>query len=177
MRKGAQVVEDIKKTTGNDKVEVMELDLTSLQSVRNFVDRFRATKLPIHVLICISSIRSPLSSLTRIINSAFDLGNAGIMACPYAKTMDGFESQFAVNRLAHFLLVRSLVPELEAGRPSRVVVVSSVANTFSGIHWKDIHWETTYDKWLAYGQSKTAHILFANQLNKLYASQGIQAHS
>ena len=61
------------------------------------------------------SIDSHLSSFTLIIDSAFDLGNAGIMACPYAKTIDGFESQFAVNHLAHFLLARSLVPELEAG--------------------------------------------------------------
>jgi WW domain-containing oxidoreductase len=52
MKKGAEVVEDIKKTTGNDKVDVMELDLTSLQAVRNFVDQFRARKLPINILIC-----------------------------------------------------------------------------------------------------------------------------
>ena len=52
MKKGAQVVEDIKKTTGNNNVEVMEMDLTSLQSVRNFVSQFRARKLPINILIC-----------------------------------------------------------------------------------------------------------------------------
>jgi NAD(P)-dependent dehydrogenase (short-subunit alcohol dehydrogenase family) len=56
MSKGAQVVDDIKKTTGNNKTEVMELDLTSLQSVRNFVNQFRARKLPINILICKSSI-------------------------------------------------------------------------------------------------------------------------
>ncbi|CAF2992074.1 unnamed protein product [Rotaria sp. Silwood2] len=155
MNRGAQVVEDIKKTTKNNQVEVMELDLTSLQSVRNFVNQFQARKLPINILIC----------------------NAGIMACPYSKTVDGFESQFGVNHLAHFLLTTSLLPELKAGKPSRVIAVSSLANKRSGIHWDDINWEKNYDKWLAYAQSKTANILFAKQLNRLYASEGIHAYS
>ena len=155
MNKGAQVVEDIKKTTGNNNVEVMHLDLTSLKSVREFVDTFRARNLPIHLLIC----------------------NAGIMACPYEKTVDGYESQFAVNHLAHFLLVTSLIPELKAGQPSRVIMVSSLANKRHGINWDDVHWEKNYDKWSAYGQSKTANILFAKQFDKLYASEGIHAYS
>ncbi|UJR16853.1 hypothetical protein I4U23_003752 [Adineta vaga] len=155
MNRGAQVVEDIKKTTGNTKVEVLELDLTSLKSVRTFVDQFRARKLPINILIC----------------------NAGIMACPYAKTVDGFESQFGVNHLAHFLLATSLLPELKPGKPSRVVMVTSVVSKFYGINFDDINWEKTYDKWLAYGQSKTANILCARQFNKLYASEGVQAFS
>ncbi|CAF1217681.1 unnamed protein product [Rotaria sp. Silwood1] len=155
MNKGAQVVEDIKKTTKNNQVEVMELDLTSLQSVRNFVKQFQGRKLPINILIC----------------------NAGIMACPYSKTVDGFESQFGVNHLAHFLLTTSLLPELKAGKPSRIVVVSSLANKRAGINWNDINWEKNYDKWLAYAQSKTANILFAKQLDKLYASEGIHAYS
>ncbi|CAF1331895.1 unnamed protein product [Adineta ricciae] len=155
MKKGAQVVEDIKRSTNNNKVEVMEMDLTSLESVRNFVKQFQARKLPINILIC----------------------NAGIMACPYTKTIDGFESQFGVNHLAHFLLTTSLIPELKAGNPSRVVVVSSLANKRGGIHWEDVNWEKSYDKWLAYAQSKTANILFAKQLNKLYESQGIKAYA
>ncbi|CAF0891108.1 unnamed protein product [Rotaria sordida] len=155
INKGAKVVEDIKKTTGNDKVEIMEMDLTSLESVRNFVSQFRTRKLSINILIC----------------------NAGITACPYSKTVDGFELQFGVNHLAHFLLTTSLLPELIAGNPSRVVVVSSLANKRGGINWNDINWEKNYDKWLAYAQSKTANILFAKQLNKLYESQGIRAYS
>ncbi|UJR07705.1 hypothetical protein I4U23_011990 [Adineta vaga] len=155
MNKGAEVVEDLKKTTGNDKIEVMELDLNSLQSVRNFVKQFRARNLTINILIC----------------------NAGIMACPYSKTVDGFETQFGVNHLAHFLLATSLVPELKSGKPSRLVVVSSIANRRGGINWDDINWEKNYDKWVAYGQSKTANILFAKQFNKLYSSEGIQAYA
>lgn len=99
------------------------------------------------------------------------------MATPYTKTVDGFESQFGVNHLAHFLLTTSLLPELKAGKPSRVVVVSSLANKRAGINWDDVNWEKNYNKWLSYAQSKTANILFAKQLNKLYASQGIQAYS
>jgi NAD(P)-dependent dehydrogenase (short-subunit alcohol dehydrogenase family) len=99
------------------------------------------------------------------------------MACPYSTTVDGFESQFGVNHLAHFVLVTSLLPELKAGKPARVVMVSSVANKIGGVNFDDINWEKNYDKWLAYGQSKTANILFAKQLNKLYAPEGIQAFS
>ncbi|CAF3024938.1 unnamed protein product [Rotaria sp. Silwood2] len=153
MNRGAQVVENIKKETGNNQIDVLEVDLTSLQSVRNCVKQFRARKLPINILIC----------------------NAGIMAYPYSKTKDGFESQFGVNHLAHFLLVTSLLPELKAGKPARVVIVSSVLNKFQGINFNDINWDKNYDKWLAYSQSKTANILFAMQLNKLYKSEGIQA--
>ena len=105
------------------------------------------------------------------------LGNAGVMPCPYAKTMDGFESQLAVNHLAHFLLATSLIPELQAGKPSRVVVVSSLANKRGDINWDDMNWEQSYDKWLAHAQSKTANIFFARQFNRLYAAQGIQAYS
>ncbi|CAF2517656.1 unnamed protein product [Rotaria sp. Silwood2] len=155
MRKGAQVVEDIKKTTGNNKVEVMELDLTSLKSVRDFVTRFRQRRLPINILIC----------------------NAGIMACPYSKTVDSFESQFGVNHLAHFHLTNLLLHELRAGKPARVIMVSSLANKSGGINFDDINWEKQYDKWAAYAQSKSANILFAKQFNKLYARDGIQAFS
>jgi NAD(P)-dependent dehydrogenase (short-subunit alcohol dehydrogenase family) len=91
--------------------------------------------------------------------------------------MDGFESQFAVNHIGHFLLTTSLVPELKVGKPSRVVVVSSLANKRGDVNWDDINWKKNYDKWFAYAQSKTANILFAKQFNKLYASEGIQAYS
>ena len=83
------------------------------------------------------------------------------MACPYSKTVDGFESQFGVNHLGHCLLTTLLLPELKAGKPARVVVVSSVAHRRGDINYEDINWEKNYNKWLAYGQSKTANILFA----------------
>ena len=107
----------------------------------------------------------------------YPVGNAGILSVRHEKTIDGFESQFAVNHLAHFLLATSFVPELKAGKPSRVVVVSSVASKFRDIQWDDLNCEKSYDKWLAYGQSKTANILFAKQFNQIYASEGILAFS
>ena len=105
------------------------------------------------------------------------VGNAGILSAQHEKTVDGFESHFGVNHLAHFLLATSLVPELKAGKPSRVVVVSSVASKLCGIQWDDVNWEKSYNKWLAYGHSKTANILFAKQFNQLYESEGIRAFS
>ncbi|CAF1325622.1 unnamed protein product [Adineta ricciae] len=155
LTKGKQAVEDMKKSTGNKSIEAIECDLTSLESVRSFISEFRTRQLPIKILIC----------------------NAETKACPYSKTTDGFESQFAVNHLAHFFLTTNLLPELEAGKPSRVIIVSSVANKRGGINWYDINWDKKYDKWLAYSQSKTANILFAKQLDKLYASKGIHAYS
>lgn len=74
------------------------------------------------------------------------LGNAGIMASPYSKTANEFESQFVVNHLAHFLLVTSLLPKLKAVRPSCVVVVSSLPNKRSGISWDNINAEKNHDK-------------------------------
>ncbi len=70
------------------------------------------------------------------------------MATSYSKTVDGFESQFGVNHLAHFHLVNLLLPELRAGKPVRVIVVSSVANKNGGINFDDITWEKDYDKWM-----------------------------
>lgn len=99
------------------------------------------------------------------------------MACPYSKTVDGFETQIGVNHIGHFLLATSLIPELKAGAPSRLVVVSSLANKRGGINWDDINWEKNYNKWLAYAQSKTANILFARQFDKLYSADGIHAYS
>ncbi|CAF0981981.1 unnamed protein product [Didymodactylos carnosus] len=155
MKKGNDVVTDIKRTTGNNNVEVMELNQSSLKAVRKFVDQYTARKLPLHILIC----------------------NAGIMATPYQKTEDGYESQFAVNHLSHFLLTLLLLPILKESKPARVIVVSSLANKRGGINFDDINWEKHYDKWLAYAQSKSANILFAKQFNKLYAKEGVVAYS
>ncbi|CAF0924950.1 unnamed protein product [Rotaria sordida] len=96
-------VRDINKD--NNQVEVMEMDCTSLQSVRNIVSQFRTRQLLVHILIC----------------------NAGITAHPYLKTVDGFELHFDVNHLAHLLLTTSLLSELKEGKPSRVII-SKTAN-------------------------------------------------
>ncbi len=82
-----------------------------------------------------------------------------------------------MNRINIYRSCNFSLPELEAGKPARVVMVSSVSNKFGNVNFDDIDLEKKYDKWMAYGQSKMANILFAKQLNKLYASKGIQAFS
>jgi len=136
-------------------VEVLELDLSSLASVRKFVEEFNAQNIPLHVLI----------------------NNAGVMACPYMKTKDGFENQLGTNHLGHFLLTTLLIPRLKEGAPSRVINVSSLAHKYSGIKFDDLQSEKSYDQWKVYGQSKSANILFAIELTKRYSNEGIYANA
>jgi len=136
-------------------VEVGELNLADLASVRKFAESFNASNRPLHVLI----------------------NNAGVMACPYMKTVDGFENQFGTNHLGHFLLTNLLLPRLKEGAPSRVVSVSSEGHKFGSIRFDDLQFEKGYSSWGAYGQSKTANILFAQELAKRYAKDGIYAYS
>lgn len=119
---------------------------------------------PDSVRACARSIAERTDRLGLLVN------NAGIMAVPEAHTAEGFESQFATNHLGHFLLTARLLPLLLAGAPSRVVCVSSAGHTASGIRFDDPNFEHgDYDPWVAYGQSKTANILFAAELDRRYA--------
>jgi len=136
---------------GIGDVEVDELDLAELDSVRGFADRFLASGRGIDMLI----------------------NSAGIMACPETRVGPGWEVQFATNHLGHFALVNRLWPALVPG--ARVVSVSSRGHYFSPIRWDDVHFEHGYDKWQAYGQSKTANVLFAVHLDALARSRGIRA--
>ena len=137
---------------GDFSFEVMELG--SLDSVRAFADRFLASRDRLDVL----------------------LANAGIMAVPYGKTDDGFELQFGTNHLGHFVLVNRLLPLLKASAPSRIVNLSSAGHFASGIIWDDPNFETNdYSKMDAYGQSKTANILFTVELERRYGDAGIHA--
>lgn len=139
---------------GVDGVEVDELDLGDLESVRAFAERFLASG--------------------RVIDIAID--NAGIMACPETRVGPGWEAQFATNHLGHYALVNRLWPAIEPGG-ARVVSVSSAAHHFSGIRWDDVHWKNGYDKWEAYGQAKTANVLFAVHLDRLGRDSGVRAFS
>lgn len=142
-----------KALNGLPNIEVGRLDLADLNSVKEFAN----TVLFNHKHIDI------------VINSA------GIMACPEQHIGNGWESQFAVNHLGHFALINHLWPALEGG--ARVVSVSSAGHHRSGIRWDDIHFNSGYDKWLAYGQSKTANALFAVHLDTLGKEVGIRAFS
>ncbi|MFB7996116.1 SDR family NAD(P)-dependent oxidoreductase [Streptomyces sp. NPDC056002] len=139
---------------GIDGVEVAELDLGDLDSVRTFAEGFLATGRPLDIVI----------------------DSAGIMACPETRVGPGWEAQFATNHLGHFALVNRLWPAIEPGG-ARVVSVSSTGHHASPIRWDDVHWRDGYDKWEAYGQAKTANALFAVQLDRLGRERGVRAFS
>ncbi|MFF0092272.1 SDR family NAD(P)-dependent oxidoreductase [Streptomyces canus] len=143
-----------KALAGLDGVELDELDLGDLESVRAFAERFLDSGRTVD----------------------FVIDNAGIMACPETRVGPGWEAQFATNHLGHFALVNRLWPAIEPGG-ARVVSVSSRAHHFSGMRWDDVHWRTGYDKWQAYGQAKTANVLFAVHLDKVGADRGVRAFS
>ena len=134
------------------RTETGELDLADLDSVRVFAESLVETGRTIDVLVA----------------------NAGIMACPETRVGPGWEAQFAVNHLGHFALVNRLRPALAPGG-ARVVSVSSGAHFGSRIRWHDLHFREGYDKWAAYGQSKTANVLFAVRLDALGAAAGVRA--
>jgi NAD(P)-dependent dehydrogenase (short-subunit alcohol dehydrogenase family) len=100
------------------------------------------------------------------------------MACPPAKTADGLELQFGSNHVGHFLATCLLAPALRQGAPSRVVSVSSRGHHMSPVVFDDIQFERRpYDKWLAYGQAKTANVLFAVGLERRLGPRGVHANA
>ncbi|MDX6235834.1 MAG: hypothetical protein QOG10_649 [Kribbellaceae bacterium] len=137
---------------GIDGVEVDELDLADLDSGRAFADRFLASGRGIDLVV----------------------NSAGIMACPETRVGPGWEAQFATNHLGHFALVNRLWPAIVVGG-ARVVSVSSAGHRRSDIRWDDLQFEQSYDKWQAYGQAKTANVLFAVQLDALGKDAGVRA--
>jgi NAD(P)-dependent dehydrogenase (short-subunit alcohol dehydrogenase family) len=100
--------------------------------------------------------------------------NAGVMASPLMRTAEGWELQFATNHLGHFALATGLHGALAAAGGARIVSVSSAAHLRSGVDFDDLHFERRpYDPWIAYGQSKTANILFAVEATRRWAGEGI----
>jgi NAD(P)-dependent dehydrogenase (short-subunit alcohol dehydrogenase family) len=132
-------------------VEIGELDLGDLESVRAFADGFLASGRSVDIMI----------------------NNAAVMACPETRVGPGWEAQFATNHLGHFALVNRLWPAVASG--ARIVSVSSSGHRRSGIRWDDVRFEHGYDKWEAYGQAKTANSLFAVQLDALARESGVRA--
>jgi len=150
----ARRVEQAREAVG-DIAEVDQLDLGDLDSVRGFAERFLATGRDIDLMI----------------------NSAGIMACPETRVGPGWEAQFATNHLGHFALVARLWPRLVTGGGARVVSVSSAGHRNSDIRWDDLWFDLGYEKWAAYGQAKTANVLFAVELDRLGASAGVRAFS
>jgi NAD(P)-dependent dehydrogenase (short-subunit alcohol dehydrogenase family) len=141
------------KTRDIPNTEVERLDLSDQASVRDFARRFLTRNLHLDILI----------------------GSAGIMACPETRVEPGWEAQFATNHLGHYALVNLLWPALKGG--ARIVAVSSAGHHQSAIRWDDVQFAQGYDKWLAYGQSKTANALFVVHLDRLGQSVGVRAFS
>jgi NAD(P)-dependent dehydrogenase (short-subunit alcohol dehydrogenase family) len=152
--KAEAVARGIREATGNDAVEVVRLELGSLPSVRACAKDILARHPEIHLL----------------------LNNAGVMACPLARTEQGFELQLGTNHLGHFLLSGLLAPALRRGAPARIVCVSSSGHRFGPVDFEDPHYERRpYDKWQAYGQSKTANIWHALALDRRLGGDGVRA--
>ncbi|KAF2994716.1 hypothetical protein E8E13_003378 [Curvularia kusanoi] len=131
-----------------------------------------------------ASIRAGAADFLSKSNNTLHLlvANAGIMATPFGKTVDGFESQFGTNHLAHFLLFQLLKPALLASAtpsyPSRVVSVTSTGHQFGPPLFDDYNFSTTpYDPWRAYGQAKTSNIWLANSIEKHFGSENLHATS
>jgi NAD(P)-dependent dehydrogenase (short-subunit alcohol dehydrogenase family) len=152
--KGAAAVEKIRGELPDASLDVELVDLTSLESVRAFAERVRASHPAIQMLV----------------------NNAGVMYTPDERTAEGFELQFGTNHVAHFLLTNLLVPALLAGSPARVVNLSSGGHHGSDIVWDDPNFDQRpYDKFSAYGQSKTANILFTVELDRRLRDRGVRA--
>lgn len=150
---GERTAADIVGTTGNDRVRVAPLDLADQASVAAFVAEWAG---PLHMLI----------------------NNAGVMASPLLRTPQGGEMQFATNHLGHFALATGLHRALAAAGTARVVSVSSSAHHRSPVVFDDIHFERRpYDPWSAYGQSKTANVLFAVEATRRWAEDGITVNA
>jgi NAD(P)-dependent dehydrogenase (short-subunit alcohol dehydrogenase family) len=133
-------------------VEARHVDLADLASVRAFAAEFDR-------------------DLDVLVN------NAGVMALPKRRTTDGFEMQFGTNHLGHFALTGLLLPRLLATAAPRVVTVSSGAHRFGWIRFDDLQGERRYQKWLAYGQSKLANLLFAYELQRRADAAGLPLRS
>jgi NAD(P)-dependent dehydrogenase (short-subunit alcohol dehydrogenase family) len=153
--KGERAAQTIRADAApNASLELREMDLASLASVRECANGLLAEGKPLNVLIA----------------------NAGVMACPEGKTADGFETQFGTNHLGHFVFVNKLVPLLETGAPSRIVMLSSSGHRLSDVDLDDPGFERTpYDPWTAYGRAKTSNALFAVALDGRLKERGVRA--
>jgi NAD(P)-dependent dehydrogenase (short-subunit alcohol dehydrogenase family) len=140
----------------NATTSTVILDLTSLASVRRAADAIQEITPAIHVL----------------------MNNAGVMFTPFGRTPDGFETHFGTNHLGHFELTRLLTPQLIAAGGARIVILSSDGHRMSDVDLDDLNWERReYDKFAAYGASKTANVLHMVELDRRLRNDGVRAYS
>ncbi len=150
LNKAEKAKAEVLQQTPNAKLDVMELDNASLDSVRTFAAAFKAKYDRLDIL----------------------LNNAGVMAIPRTETEDGFEMQLGVNHLAHFALTGLLLDVLTRTPGARVHSVSSSAAFGGSIHFDDLMGEKAYNRWSAYGQSKLANAVFATELDRRLKAAG-----
>ena len=151
----AATADEIAEQTGA-KVDTLVCDLASLAAIRAAGAEARERFGHIDILI----------------------NNAGVMASPMGRTADGFETQFGTNHLGHFQLTKELMPLLEKGSAQRIVNLSSRGHHFGKVDFDDPNYEhREYEKWGAYGQSKTANVLFAKGLEDRFGGKGIHAYA
>jgi NAD(P)-dependent dehydrogenase (short-subunit alcohol dehydrogenase family) len=152
--KGVAAVRELLEAVPDADVSYGIVELGSLESVRTFTDTLASTHDRLDVLIA----------------------NAGIMAAPEGRTEDGFGLHFGTNFLGHFVLVGRLIPLLVAGAPARIVVLSSGGHRASDVVWDDVNFDDrAYVKMEAYGQSKTANVLHAVELDRRLSRSGVRA--
>ncbi|XP_038156859.1 retinol dehydrogenase 13-like [Cyprinodon tularosa] len=145
MEKCETAAKEIRGKTLNPHVYACHLDLASMKSIREFAEKINQEEKRVDILI----------------------NNAGVMRCPAGKTEDGFDIQFGVNHLGHFLLTNLLLEKLKESAPSRVINLASLAHIVGKIDFNDLNWEKKkFDTKQAYCQSKLANVLFTRELAK-----------
>lgn len=155
VEKGEQAAQTIRQSVPTGRIEVLPLDLASLDSIRRFAAVFSERYDALDIL----------------------LNNAGIMRIPYRKSADGFEMQFATNHLGHFALTGHLLPQLVKRPGTRVVTVSSTLHRPGHIDFDDLNGEAHYNPGSAYSQSKLANLLFTYELQRQFEAHDIAALS
>ncbi|GAA4044036.1 SDR family NAD(P)-dependent oxidoreductase [Parerythrobacter jejuensis] len=154
IEKANTAAEEIRSEVEGAHIETILCDLGSLEAVR----------------ACGEEAQQRFDKIDLLIN------NAGVMACPKGETSDGFEMQFGTNHLGHFVLTKHLLPLVEKGEDARIINLSSRGHHLDTVHLDDPNYEhREYEKWPAYGQSKTANILFSVGLANRFGHKGITA--
>lgn len=153
--RGLAALNDIKEASKSESLYFMQLDLASLDSIREFSKKFHETETRLDVLI----------------------NNAGLLS-PLERTKDGFELNMGVNHLGHFLLTNLLLDLLKAAAPSRIVVVSSMIHKIGQINREDLNSAKSFPgPWKAYANSKLANILFMKKLAKMLEGTGVTVNA
>ena len=155
LKRGEDALNEIRQKSKSEDVFFLQLDLASLDSIREFSKKFHSLESKLHILI----------------------NNAGVMGCSKSSTKDGFEMQIGTNHFGHFLLTNLLLDLLKAAAPSRVVVVSALLHKFGEIKKDDLMSEKSYDALRGYYDSKLANNLFSQELARKLEGTGVTSNS